>query len=63
MDMQSFLTQVIGTLIAGAGVYAAIRADLSQINARLRILEEALKAKSDRIDRLVELLISNNKRD
>jgi len=48
------ISQIIGTLFAAAAVYAAMRADLSQLNARVRLAEEAAARAHTRIDSIVD---------
>lgn len=51
---QIIVAQIIGTFFAAIGVYAAIRADLAQVNARLKLAEEGITRVSTRLDDLVD---------
>ena len=51
---QVIIAQAIGTVFAGFGAYLAIRTDLSQINARLKNLEDSAERAHGRIDGLFE---------
>lgn len=50
---QIIVVQLVGTGFAAVGVYAAIRADLAQLNARLKRAEEDASRAHDRIDSLI----------
>lgn len=48
--MSEFLIQAMPTITAGVGVYAAIRADLAALKARVDTLEKATDRAHARID-------------
>jgi hypothetical protein len=54
---QEIISLLIGQVIAGAfgglGVYAAIRADLAQLNARVKFAEDHANKAHERIDNLM----------
>lgn len=51
--LEIIVVQIVGTGFAAVGVYAAIRADLAQLNARLKNAEDNAKRAHDRIDSLM----------
>ena len=50
---QIIIVQIVGTGFAAIGVYAAIRADLAQLNARVKHAEDSAHRANDRIDDLI----------
>lgn len=48
-----FILQIIVSLCAGAGAYAAIRADLARLHERATIAHDAAKSAHKRIDNLM----------
>lgn len=50
---QIIVVQLVGTGFAAIGVYAAIRADLAQLNARVKRAEEDATRAHDRIDSVI----------
>jgi hypothetical protein len=51
--IEVIIVQIVGTGFAAVGVYAAIRADLAQLNARLTRAEDDAKRANDRIDSMI----------
>ena len=58
--VQIIVAQVIGTFFAAIGVYAAIRADLAQVNARLKLAEEGITRLVTRFDDLIDRRANGN---
>lgn len=50
---QIVLVQLVGTAFAAIGVYAAIRADLAQLNARVKHAEDTAARAHERIDSII----------
>lgn len=59
MEVSGELLNLLPHVITAAGVYAAIRGDLSQLNARMVNVEERAKAAHERIDNLAERIDLN----
>lgn len=55
---QIVLVQLVGTGFAAVGVYAAIRADLAQLNARVQHAKDAAERANERIDSLIDRMRS-----
>jgi outer membrane murein-binding lipoprotein Lpp len=53
---QIIVVQLVGTAFAAVGVYAAIRADLAQLNARVQHAEDSAERANERIDSLIDRL-------
>jgi hypothetical protein len=51
--MPEWILQVVSIVAAGAGVYAAIRADLAFLRAKVDTLEESAERAHRRIDGLI----------
>lgn len=51
--LQIVIVQLVGTAFAAIGVYAAIRADLAQLNARVKHAEDIANRAHDRIDSVI----------
>ncbi len=52
--IEILLAQLIGTVFAAVGIYTAIRADLAQLNARLKIAEDLATRANSRIDTMLQ---------
>jgi hypothetical protein len=51
--VQIVLVQIVGTAFTGIGVYAAIMANLAQLNARVKHTEDNTNRAHDRIDLII----------
>lgn len=51
--VQIVIVQLVGTAFAAIGVYAAIRADLAQLNARVKLAEDTGARAHERIDSII----------
>lgn len=52
MDFMQVFQAFIGPVIAAAGAYAAVRADLAAMKVQIATLEKAVERAHDRIDQL-----------
>lgn len=50
---QIVLVQIVGTAFTGIGVYAAIMANLAQLNARVKHVEDNSNRAHERIDSVI----------